>query len=112
MSSRSTIRSSPKWSISSTSADSRSPTSRNCAVYPSARFSGIGRRYVCCCIGTSATARHDHSALIMDTPGTSGLLHRNLSHSEYLRLSKLLDESLEMAPETRSSWLQELARSE
>jgi WD40 repeat protein/tRNA A-37 threonylcarbamoyl transferase component Bud32/TPR repeat protein len=48
----------------------------------------------------------------MDTPGASGLLHRNLSHSEYLRLSKLLDESLEMAPETRSSWLQELARSD
>lgn len=48
----------------------------------------------------------------MDPPRPSGLLHKDLSHSEYLKLSKLLDESLEMAPETRDSWLEELARTD
>jgi WD40 repeat protein/tRNA A-37 threonylcarbamoyl transferase component Bud32 len=68
--------------------------------------------HVCCCIGTSATARHDGSPLIMEKPGGAGLLHKDLSQSEYLKLSNLLDESLEMAPETRSSWLEELSLSD
>jgi WD40 repeat protein/TPR repeat protein len=51
-------------------------------------------------------------ALIMDDSGAAGLPLRNLSQSQYLKLSRLLDESLEMAPETRNSWLEEVAQSD
>ena len=37
------------------------------------------------------------------------MLYKDLSQSEYLKLSKLLDEALEMASETRSAWLAQLA---
>jgi WD40 repeat protein/TPR repeat protein len=40
------------------------------------------------------------------------MLHKDLSQAEYLKLSKLLDESLEMAPEARGAWLEELARTD
>jgi WD40 repeat protein/serine/threonine protein kinase len=48
----------------------------------------------------------------VDTPGSSGQLLKGLSQSEYLKISELLDAALEMAPEIRSSWLEELARSD
>src|SRR5580658_3739076 len=48
----------------------------------------------------------------MDDSRAPGLLHPDLSHSQYIKLSALLDESLEMEPETRSSWLEQLARSD
>jgi WD40 repeat protein/TPR repeat protein/tRNA A-37 threonylcarbamoyl transferase component Bud32 len=55
---------------------------------------------------------HDGSLLLMNKPGAYRLLHEDLSHSEYLKISKLLDESLEMAPEMRDSWLEKLAHTD
>jgi hypothetical protein len=40
------------------------------------------------------------------------MLEKDLSQSEYRKLSKLLDESLEIPSEQRTSWLAELARSD
>jgi eukaryotic-like serine/threonine-protein kinase len=48
----------------------------------------------------------------MDDSRAPGLLHPDLSHSQYIKLSALLDESLEMEPETRGAWLEQLARSD